>query len=230
MNEYRLIRITTCAEPETCPGLVKLDVPPDHPQHGQTLPCICERRRQTERLAATLPAAWRSLTFDGFQEMPGNQRALRYARQFAADPWAGRPLLTLIGPSQVGKTHLALAIVNALLATGEPARFCEVTDLLDELRCGYADDTYLQRLRVWQQTSVLVLDDLGAEQTRTGDPYAVTWAQDKLYQIIAERVLHRRPTVITTNLISKQLPARLAERLWNPRHGVVVAVGVVEKT
>ena len=230
MTEYRLIRITTCPEPETCPGLVRLDVPPDHPQHGQTLPCLCERRRQAERLAATKPVSWRAMTFERFQETPSNKLALQHAHRFAADPWAGRPLLTLIGPNQVGKTHLALAIVNALLDAGEPARFCGVTDLLDELRRGYADDTYLQRLRVLQQTQVLALDDLGAEQTRTGDPYAVTWAQDKLYQIIAERVLHRRPTVITTNLISKQLPARLAERLWNPRHGVVVAVGVVEKT
>jgi DNA replication protein DnaC len=209
--------------------LVKLDVPTNHPQYGQTLPCVCERRKQAARLLAQRPLAWRNMTFERFQATASNERALERVRQFAADPWAGRPLLTLIGPSQVGKTHLALAIVNALLAAGEPARFCEVTDLLDELRCGYADDTYLQRLRVWQQTSVLALDDLGAEQTRTGDPYAVTWAQDKLYQIIAERVLHQRPTMLTTNLIRKQLPARLAERMWNPRHGVVVAVVAANK-
>jgi DNA replication protein DnaC len=229
MNDYRPIRITTCPEPRACPGLVKLDVPSDHPQYGQTLPCLCERRKQAARLLAQWPLAWRNMTFERFQASTSNERTLERVRRFAADPWASRPLLTLIGPSQVGKTHLALAIINALLVSGEPAHFCSVPDLLDELLRGYADDTYLQRLRMLQQTPILALDDLGAEQTQTGGAYAVTWAQDKLYQIIAERVQQQRPTVITTNLIRTQLPARLAERMWNPRHGVVVAVVAANK-
>ena len=75
-----------------------------------------------------------------------------------------------------------------------------------------------------QQAQLLVLDDLGAEQTQAGEPYAVTWSQDKLFQIIDHRLLHQLPTVITTNRLPALLSPRIGSRLWDERHGVVVAL------
>ncbi len=140
-----------------------------------------------------------------------------------------------MGLNRCGKTHLAAAIVNALLDRGEPAYFEEVPSLLDWLRAGYggkAGDDFDSRLARVKDAPVLVLDDLGAEQQGRGE---VTWAQVTLYQIINHRLEHQLPTVFTTNLpfaptreCPVALPTRLAARLREKKISRVVSVAEVE--
>jgi DNA replication protein DnaC len=228
---YKPLRIKVCPQPGECPGVyIPTNVPPDHPQFGQSLPCACERRRQAERLKRALAPEWRRMTFATYQVTAQNQAAEVAARQFAADPWRGVPLFTVIGPSQVGKTHLALAIINALLETGEPAYVNSVPELLDDLRAGFDDARFWRTLTQAKSAPVLLLDDLGAQSDGgSGEAYAVTWTQDKLYSILNTRLVRGLPTIVTTNLPRKLLPSRLAARLWNPRYGVVKAVAPHEK-
>ena len=214
-----------------CPGFYRAsNLPLDHPWVGRLVPCICALRRLAQQTAQHLPPEIRRMQFTTYQAAPNQRVALRLAEQFAADPWQGRPLFTLIGPNRTGKTHLAAAITNALLNRGEPVWFTRVPGLLDTLRSGYADDTYHQHLLMLQHAQLLVLDDLGAEQTQVGEPYAVTWSQDKLFQIIDHRLLHQLPTVITTNRLPALLSPRIGSRLWDERHGVVVALEPAKKT
>ncbi len=140
--------------------------------------------------------------------------------------------MTLIGPNQQGKTHLAMAILQALLDRGEPAYFENVPTLLDRLRGGYDDGQFWRTFDRAKRAPVLVLDDLGAEYGgRSDDPNGVTWAGDKLYQIIDQRMLRELPTIITTNLTRKMLPPRIAARLWNGRYAIVVAIaGTPDRT
>ncbi len=226
---YKPLRIKVCPQPGSCPGLyIPTNVPPDHPQFGQPLPCACERRRQAEAIQRTLPSELRHMTFAAYQINDHNRQAVEVAKRFAADPWQGLPLLTLIGPNQTGKTHLAMAIVNALLSAGEPAYFRNVPDLLDDLRAGFDDARFWRTFDQAKTALVLLLDDLGAQSdSGMGDAYAVTWTQDKLYRIINARLLHQLPTIVTTNFTRKLLPPRIAARLWNGRYGVVKAVASV---
>ncbi len=220
------LRIKVCPQPGHCPGAyIPLNVPADHPQFGQLLPCACARRRQAEAIQPRLPRKLRAMTFESFVPDAGSREALAIARRFAREPWSGTYFLTLVGPNQQGKTHLALAIVNALLARGEPAYFENVPVLLDALRGGYADDSFYQTFDRTKAAPVLVLDDLGAEHQGRADALkSVTWAEDKLYQIIDQRVTHERPTIFTTNLTRKMLAPRIAARLWNERYAIVVAL------
>ncbi len=154
-----------------------------------------------------------------------NRAAYDSARQFAADPWTAKYVLTLIDLNQRGKTHLALAIVNALLERGEPAYFENVPVLLDELRGGYEDGGFWQSFDRAKTAPVLVLDDLGAESVGTSrDAASPSWAQDKLYQIVDHRVRYELPTICTTNLTRKLIAPRIAARLWNERYASVRAI------
>jgi DNA replication protein DnaC len=220
------LRIKVCPQPGNCPGAYfAANLAPDHPQYGRLLPCACERRRQAEVIQRSLPVRLRTMTFETLVLTHGNQKAKTVARRFAAEPWTEQFFLTLVGPNQQGKTHLAVAIVNALLERGEPVYFENVPALLDRLRGGYDDGRFWQTFDRAKDAPVLVLDDLGAEhQGRADDPNGVTWAVDKLYQIVDQRVVHAAPTIVTTNLTRKQLSPRIAARLWNGRYAIVVAV------
>jgi DNA replication protein DnaC len=119
--------------------------------------------------------------------------AYRLARQWAEDPHGW---LVLTGGNGSGKTHLAAAVASYRLERGERVCFANVPDLLDELRATFAPGAPGRFDRVFQpllDAPLLVLDDLGAQQTSP-------WAQEKLYQLLNHRHLSQAHTIITTNL------------------------------
>ncbi len=118
--------------------------------------------------------------------------ALNAAHSFADDP---RGWLTLQGPNGCGKTHLAAAIANKMLASEADVFFAVVPDLLDYLRSAFAPtqkETYDEVFERVRSASLLTLDDLGAERS-------AEWAEEKLYQIVNYRTLMGLATVVTTN-------------------------------
>jgi len=114
--------------------------------------------------------------------------------------------LVLAGPKGVGKTHLAMAIAWEWFDDGFPVLFTRVDDLLDELRRGYEDKSYFQKLDSLRRCALLVLDDLGAE-------HAKDWAGERIDRIVDWRYLERRPLIVTTNAKSDDLAPRVASRL-----------------
>ena len=204
-------------------GFLRADVPVDHPDFGQLVPCTCRLSRMAERRVAELRTlgdleVMSRMTFETFAPeghgLPPDKRAnLRWAYEeaqaFAANPegW-----LVLKGSYGCGKTHLAAAIANASAERGQPVLFITVPDLLDHLRAAFAPTSpadYDARFEEVRSTPLLILDDLGTESS-------TPWAQEKLFQIFNYRYNARLPTVITTNHELEEIPLRLRSRLVDP--------------
>ncbi|RLC89488.1 MAG: DNA replication protein DnaC [Chloroflexi bacterium] len=204
-------------------GYIRLDVPLGHPDFGKLFPCACRaaeiRERRTEALRTISNiAALDRFTFETFRPegqglSPDRQHNLRWAydlaHAFAAHPegW-----LVLRGGYGCGKTHLAAAIANACVAQGLPVLFLTVPDLLDHLRAAFspsAGQTYDERFEEVRTAPLLILDDLGIEQS-------TSWALEKLFQLLNYRYMSRLPTVITTNHELEELEPRLRSRLADP--------------
>lgn len=201
-------------------GFVTRDVPVGHPDFGKAFPCVCQRdalkthRREYLRRLSNLEAL-ADKTFETFQvNLPGLSdeenitlsRVYQQALSFAAEP---KGWLLLEGSLGCGKTHLAAAIANYRLAQGDSVLFMTVPDLLDHLRTTFSptsDITYDELFDRVRNVSLLVLDDLGAESP-------TPWAQEKLFQIINHRYLHRLSTVITTNVDLDRIDPRVRSRL-----------------
>jgi DNA replication protein DnaC len=201
-------------------GYVTRDVPVDHPDFGKAFPCVCQHDTITTRRKANLRALSNldvvaDKTFDTFilvlpnlseDQLTTLRVAYDQARHYAESP---QGWLLFQGNYGSGKTHLAVAIANYQLERGESVLFMTVPDLLDHLRSTYGPtsemeyDDLFERVR---NSPLLVLDDLGAES-------ATPWAQEKMFQLINHRYLHRLNTVITTNAELDKLDPRIRSRL-----------------
>lgn len=181
-------------------GYTRRDVPYGHPDFGKIDKCVCrraadrEKRKQDLRRISQL-ASLEEKTFASFNRLiPGVQEAYIAAWKYTLSPdgW-----LLLIGTNGCGKTHLAAAAANVLLECDRAALFTTVPDLLDHLRATYAptsEVTYDSLYTLMREVDVLVLDDLGAQQT-------TPWAEEKLFQLINHRYVCRALTIITTDHI-----------------------------
>ena len=177
-----------------------------------------------ERLKNPLPAglpppSQEALRFHTWEDRGsyGLACALYAAKDMARGNLSRGNFLVMAGPTGVGKTHLALAIAWEWFDDGFPVVFSRVDDLLDELRRGYEDGNYQQKLEHIRRCSLLVLDDLGAE-------HAKEWAGEKIDRIVDWRYIARMPLVVTTNAKSEDLAPRVASRLADKGCSVVVQI------
>jgi DNA replication protein DnaC len=216
-----------CFNPEEpdkpCPicggiGMVKLSVPVDDKRFGKLFRCpnnpqVVDGDRQERLRRLSNLDQFADKTFDTFYVDEGEKSDvesltsafdLANAFVYETDRW-----LLLEGPYGCGKTHLAAAIGNARLANGQSVFFITSPDLLDYLRSSFgqeADETYDTLFERIKAAEFLIIDDLGVE-----NPSA--WAQEKLFQLLNHRYVHRKQTVITTNARVADMDGRLRSRL-----------------
>jgi DNA replication protein DnaC len=189
--------------------------------------CVCvEATRHLLSIEVVLRRAFsqqeRAMTFHTWKTggEPENRQALKVAMRFVqhwdvavAESW----ILGFYGETNTGKTHLAIALAQALTQQyGISPYVVNVPELLERQRESFSSSEAESPLRTAQEAEFLVLDDLGAEYNR-GSGEATTWVEDFLFKILEYRIRHNRPTVYTTNLgkaqITKALGMRIASRL-----------------
>ncbi len=101
----------------------------------------------------------------------------------------------LVGPSGVGKTHLANAIGQLACLRGYRVRFVVAADLVNDLVSGQARNTLHRRLAAWTRPDLLLVDELGYLSFDSR-------GADLLYQVFNKRY-QRASTIVTTNLAFK---------------------------
>lgn len=114
----------------------------------------------------------------------------------------GTGFLLLYGSPGTGKGHLATGCLKAHGA----GLFVKQADMLRDLRDSYATNSTTACVAAWQDAGLLVVDEFGLSGGGKDE-------EPMLYQVLAHRYDHRRPTVITANLNLDELKARLGERL-----------------
>lgn len=104
--------------------------------------------------------------------------------------------VVFLGPSGVGKTHLANAIGQIACLRGFRVRFVLAADLVNDLVAAAGRNTLNRRLAAWAAPDVLLIDELG---------YLSFDARgaDLLYQVFNKRY-QRGSTIVTTNLAFKE--------------------------
>ncbi len=205
-------------------GFHRRDVSPTDPAFGEAFPCECtlldrhrnhmQRLNEFSRLEALQGKSF--VNFDpgppGYDQRSRQnlRKALTRCAAFARQPaqW-----LFLQGGHGVGKTHLVAAIANQLRARDQPVLFMTAPDLLDRLRATFepeSQDTFQRLFHFIGEVAVLILDDLGAHAS-------TPWVKEKLFQLLNQRYLESRPTVITSNRTAWDFEERIQSRLSDAR-------------
>src|SRR6202453_1481046 len=140
-------------------------------------PCECRLQLQAARLLkrAAIPKRYEHCTLDTFEPGFGQaDQSLAAAYMMARHFVDGYPVntegrgLLLTGDVGIGKTHLAVGIVQALiLEKGVCGLFCDYRELLKRIQESYnplVSTTELQILAPVFEAEVLILDELGAHK------------------------------------------------------------------
>jgi DNA replication protein DnaC len=117
--------------------------------------------------------------------------------------------LLYLGSCGVGKTHLAVAVLKALVLKGIPGLFYDFRDLLKEIQDSYNPNTHTSELKVLSpvyDAEVLVLDELGASKP-------TEWVQETMTHIINKRYNDKKTTIFTSNYHDIQIPSARDETL-----------------
>jgi DNA replication protein DnaC len=126
-----------------------------------------------------------------FGRVPGLNRAL------VSDLAAGRYLhekapVLIVGPSGIGKSHLAQALGHCAVRQGIDVAFMTCTALTQSLNAARATGVYDRKLATLARVGLLIIDDFGLKPLRAP-------ADEDLHDLIAERY-ERLPTIVTSNL------------------------------
>jgi DNA replication protein DnaC len=105
----------------------------------------------------------------------------------------------ILGPSGVGKSHLAQAFGHQACRHEHEVMFYCTYQLFDWIHSGRGDGTHKKRLAYASKMQVLILDDFGLQALNEVQ-------QADLYQLIAERY-EKKSTIITSNRDFNEWPS-----------------------
>jgi DNA replication protein DnaC len=204
------------------------------------VPCDCGMEERAARVMerAHIPKRYEHCDFesyvtdlaDGKTWTPQNCQSLKQAKLltqgFVRDyPGSAEKGLLLMGPSGVGKTHLAVASLKELIRRGHAGLFCDYRELLKEIQASYnpaSESTEMGILEPIRTTEVLALDDLGASK-----PSA--WVLDIIGLALNARYNERRVTILTTNYFDEVANPEPAPRLPGGQRVVVREDGLADR-
>jgi DNA replication protein DnaC len=139
--------------------------------------------------------------------------------------------LLLQGSCGVGKTHLAVGVLQEIIESDKGGRllFSNFQELIHEIQASFDADAPVSKSEILKpllEADLLVLDELGSQKP-------TTFVQDILYYIINSRYNDQRVTIFTTNYfdpptergeecLADRIGQRLRSRLFEMTEPVVI--------
>jgi DNA replication protein DnaC len=184
--------------------------------------CDCGMEDRASRVMerARIPKRYEHCDFESYstdvgltpQQTESLKKAKLLTEGFVREyPGSSEKGLLFMGPSGVGKTHLAVAALKELIHRGHAGLFCDYRELLKEIQASYnpaSESTEMKILEPIRTVEILVLDDLGASKPSD-------WVRDIVGIVLNARYNENRTTIVTTNYLDNPVSEGETTRLPN---------------
>ena len=179
--------------------------------------CSCYQKERMDDLflRSGMSEAMRRFTFDNYEtryyENPDDMdRKVQWCRQFVNQIQQGvsNQCLFLTGGVGRGKTHLSVAIANAVLENGNTVIYRRAADLFELIRQYRYEENrqkFEEMLEQLRTCDLLVIDDLGAERT-------TEFVIEQLVILLEERNYRSKPWIISSNLSINEIISAYNDR------------------
>jgi len=169
---------------------------------AQRCSCYQEQKVQILLEQAKIPRRYENCTFKNFEiHNQSHRHALKISKQFVKNYPIQDVGLLYLGPCGVGKTHLAVAVIQELIHKKRvPCYFYDFRELIRDIQSTYTPDSSLTETEVLApifQKEVLVLDELGAKRTSA-------WVEETIFFIINNRYNNKKLTIFTSNYLDRE--------------------------
>lgn len=145
-----------------------------------------------------------SFASDDSPTSPISKTCRRYVEQWD-DMQKNNMGILFCGRKGTGKSFYAMCIANALAEKQILTGFTTTTALMSTLQGSWEKDEIIDAVCRFR---LLVLDDLGAERN-------TSYGDEMIYNIINERYLTNRPTIVTTNFSLEEMKSE--SDMWRSR-------------
>jgi DNA replication protein DnaC len=162
------------------------------------------RRRDIARTRwdALVPPEFADAFLSDFPDIPEVTALVDHFEAYGDPPlW-----LRVIGPVGTGKTRLLYAVLRRIISGTRPVEWTATTALSMYRALRPSAPTPDLSLYKLQTTPLLLIDDLGAGKYSE-------WVEDITLELLDERYTRRLPTMISSNLNTKDLGAVVGERV-----------------
>ena len=126
---------------------------------------------------------------------------LNLCKRYAAGFRPGAKSLLFSGATGLGKTFLSACIARQLTDQGFSVVYASASRLFADYEAVKFDRMDASELADYERCDLLILDDLGTEMT-------TQFVISALYEIVNNRLMQHRSTLISTNLDARDLEAR----------------------
>jgi len=142
----------------------------------------------------------------------------RYAESF--EPSRSQSIL-LMGGTGLGKTHLSSAVARGAIERGGDVFYTGAIDLFstfetDRFRSSYSHEPN-ELIERYFECDLLIIDDLGTEMINQ-------FSVSTLYNLINDRLLRKKPTVISTNLSKEDIQKKYTDRITSRLFGEYIVL------
>ncbi|MCR4691739.1 MAG: ATP-binding protein [Lachnospiraceae bacterium] len=174
--------------------------------------CHCFKKKLSEKLSEEsglmqllATENFSNLSMDYYQgeDLTNFQRAYTALREFCTNPKERYKNFFFYGNIGIGKSFLSCCAAKELLDQGREVLYFSSSRLFHKLSSENRSEVFRRRL---YECDLLILDDLGTE-------WFNNFVFSELFTLINERIAHKKPTIISTNLTLKDVADIYSERI-----------------